>query len=64
MGKNWIHLQDGTGTAGSNDLVVSTVATASVGDTVLVRGTVVLHKTLAFGMQRDLTIENAEVTVE
>jgi hypothetical protein len=42
MGKNWLHLQDGSGTAkdGSNDVLVTTTELAKVGDVVQVRGTV------------------------
>lgn len=41
MGKNWIHLRDGSGSAsdGSNDLVVTTQDSAAVGDVVTVKGT-------------------------
>ena len=28
MGKNWLHLQDGTGAAGANDMLVTSAATA------------------------------------
>ncbi len=29
MGKNWIHVQDGTGADGTKDLTVTTIATAN-----------------------------------
>lgn len=64
MGKNWIHLQDGTGEPGSNDLTVTTDATASVGDTVLVRGKVGLNKDIGAGYRFDVLIEDAAVTVK
>jgi len=32
IGKNWLHLQDGTGKTGSDDITVTTKQTASVGD--------------------------------
>ncbi len=39
MGKNWIHLRDGTGTAGKdNDVTVTTQDPAAKGDVVLVQG--------------------------
>jgi hypothetical protein len=63
MGKNWIHIQDGTGEPGSNDLTVTTDATASVGDTVLVRGKVGLDKDMGAGYRYDILIEDAAVTV-
>jgi hypothetical protein len=64
MGKNWLHLQDGTGNAGSNDLTVSTSAAAAVGSTVLVRGKLGTDKDLGFGYHYDLIIEDAAVTIE
>lgn len=64
MGKNWIHLKDGTGTAGSNDLAVTTKGNAKLGDTLLVRGTVVTDKDFGYGYKYPVIIEDAEVTVE
>lgn len=65
MGKNWLHVRDGSGAEGSNDLTVTTVGTAPmVGDTVLVNGTVVLNKDFGMGYTYDVLIEDAEVTVE
>lgn len=64
MGKNWIHLRDGTGADGTNDLTVTTQATAAVGDTVLVRGAPTLDKDFGFGYHYDLILEDAQVTVE
>jgi hypothetical protein len=64
MGKNWIHLRDGTGVAGANDLTVTTDAIAEVGDTVLVRGTVVADRDFGFGYRYSLIIEDAEVGIE
>ncbi len=42
MGKNWVHLRDGTGSAsdGSNDLVITTKGTAKTGEIVTARGVV------------------------
>jgi hypothetical protein len=64
MGKNWIHLQDGSGDAGSNDLTVTTSAAAQKGDTVTVSGTLVIDKDFGYGYAYDVIIEDAEVTVE
>ncbi len=64
MGKNWIHVQDGTGSTGTNDLTVSTSATAAVGDTVLVRGKLGADKDLGAGYHYDVIIEDAAVAVE
>jgi hypothetical protein len=64
MGKNWLHLRDGSGEEGSNDLTINTQAEAKVGDTVLVRGVVVLNKDFGFGYKYDVLIEDAALTRE
>jgi len=64
MGKNWVHVQDGTGQAGSNDLTVTTADSASVGDTVLVTGKITLKKDFGMGYKYDLIIEDGKVKVE
>jgi hypothetical protein len=64
MGKNWFHIRDGTGAAGSNDLTVTSDATAQVGDTLLVRGIVATDKDFGSGYKYELIVEDAEITVE
>lgn len=64
MGKNWIHLNDGTVKEGGEDLTITTKAKAKVGDTVLVRGVVVTEKDLGSGYYYAVIIEDAQVTVE
>ena len=64
MGKNWIHLEDGTGAADAKDLTVTTKADAKVGDTVLVTGKVTLDKDFGYGYKYGLILEDAQVTVE
>ena len=66
LGKNWLHLQDGSGdsAAKTNDLTVTTAETVKVGDTVLVTGKLVVNKDFGFGYQYDVMIEEASVTVE
>jgi hypothetical protein len=66
MGKNWIHLQDGSGdaAAGTNDLTVTTDITANIGDTLLVSGVVTLDKDFGYGYKYNVIIEDAKVTVE
>ncbi len=39
MKKNWVHLQDGTGETGSNDLVLTSDDLPKVGDVVTASGT-------------------------
>ena len=65
MNKNWLHVRDGSGAEGTNDLTVTTAGTVpSVGDTVLVTGTVALNKDFGMGYSYDVIVEDAEVTVE
>jgi len=64
MGKNWMHVRDGTGDAGTNDVSVATTATAAVGNMVLVRGKLTTDKDLGFGYHYDIIIEDATVAVE
>ncbi|MBW1824581.1 MAG: tetratricopeptide repeat protein [Deltaproteobacteria bacterium] len=64
MGKNWIHLRDGTGGNGTNDLTITTSAKATLGDIVVVSGIVVANKDFGYGYKYDIIIEDAIVTVE
>jgi hypothetical protein len=65
MGKNWLHIRDGSGAEGTNNLTVTTVEVLpNVGDTVLVSGAVQLNKDFGMGYQYDIIIEDADVTVE
>lgn len=65
MGKTWIHVRDGSGADGTNDLTVTTTtASPNVGDTVLVTGPVSLNKDFGMGYQYDVIVEDAQVTVE
>lgn len=64
MGKNWLHLRDGTGSGadGSNDVLVVTGNTANVGDVVLVSGMVRTDRNLGSGYSYKVLIEEAKVT--
>jgi hypothetical protein len=65
MGKNWLHVRDGSGADGTNDLTVTTAgAIPNVGDTVVVTGPVVLNKDFGMGYTYEVLIEDAQVTVE
>lgn len=61
MGKNWFHIQDGSGNQkdGNNDLVVTSNDMAAVGDVVTVSG--ILHKDKDFGSgyRYDVIVEQA-----
>lgn len=64
MSRNWIHIQDGTGAAGSNDLLVTTNDKAKVGDTILITGTLAKDKDFGHNYKYAVLVENAKVTVE
>jgi hypothetical protein len=64
MGKNWIHIMDGTGEEGMNDLTVTTDAQVQLGDLVLVRGVLNTDQDFGFGYAYEILVENAHVEVE
>ena len=64
LGRNWIHIQDGTGEEGSNDLTVTTKAEVNLGDLILVTGTLSLNKDFGAGYVYPLILEQASVTIE
>jgi hypothetical protein len=63
MGKNWLHLRDGSGSAadGSNDILVTTRDTAALGDIVSIKGTVRTDVNLGSGYTYAVLIEDAAV---
>ncbi|UCG14196.1 MAG: nucleotide-binding protein [Deltaproteobacteria bacterium] len=64
MGKNWLHLQDGSGSEGTNDLTITTNAMAKVGDLVLVSGKVTVNRDFGYGYSYEVLLEDAKITVE
>ncbi len=64
MGKNWLHIRDGSGGDGSNDLTVTTATPVKRGDTVLVVGKVSTDRDFGGGYQYSVIIEDAKVTVD
>jgi hypothetical protein len=61
MKKNWIHIQDGSGSSKNYDLVVTSDQTANVGDIITVKGTLSLDKNFGAGYFFPVIIENAEL---
>jgi hypothetical protein len=64
MGRNFLHLQDGTGSeaAGNNDLTVTSNDTAEAGDEVTILGVVVLDHDFGSGYRYPLMVEEAVIT--
>lgn len=63
MGRNWLHIQDGSGNQkdGSNDLVVTSKDLAAVGDIVTVSGTLRKDKDFGSGYKYDVIVEQANI---
>ena len=66
LGTNWLHIQDGSGSAAdaSNDLTVTSATQVAVGDTVVVTGNVVLDKDFGAGYSYPVLVEDASLTIE
>ncbi len=63
MGKNWLHLQDGSGDEAKrdNDITVTTMDNVTKGQTVTVRGTVKTSKDFGAGYKYAIIVEEAKV---
>lgn len=61
MGKNWIHLQDGTGSAAdnTNDILVTSRSQTKIGDVVTAKGIVRTNKDFGAGYAYKVLIEEA-----
>jgi hypothetical protein len=63
MGKNWIHLRDGSGSVadGTNDILVTTTQEAKAGDVLAVKGIVRTDKDFGSGYSYKVLIEEASL---
>jgi hypothetical protein len=64
LDRNWLHLQDGSGSAAdhTHDLTVTTAAEVTVGDIVTVSGVLAVGKDFGAGYAYDAILEEATVT--
>lgn len=63
MGKNWVHLRDGTGAAGKdNDLTITTGDRTAVGEVVVVKGTLRVDKDFGAGYAYPVIVEDAKIS--
>ena len=63
MGRNWLHIRDGSGTAGKdNDLTITTAEKAAVGDVVVVKGVVRIDKDFGAGYSYPVIVEDAKLS--
>jgi len=58
MGKNWVHIQDGTTEGGNFDLTITTQADVKVGDEVTFKGKLTLNKDFGAGYVYDVIMED------
>ena len=59
LGKNWIHIQDGTEYGEGFDLTITTDIAAQVGETVTFEGKIALDKDFGYGYAYDVIMEDA-----
>ncbi len=65
LGKNWLHIQDGTGAPGSNDITVTSIdGFAAVGSLVIIEGTLALDRDFGAGYTYAVIVEEAKVTID
>ena len=66
MGKNWIHLQDGSGDAakGTHDITVTSADAAVLGATITITGIVRTNKDFGAGYSYALIVEDAKVAAK
>ena len=61
MGKNWIHLQDGTASSGQYDLTITSDEEVSVGDIITIKGELILDKDFGSGYFYNIIVENGKM---
>ncbi|MFC1749904.1 hypothetical protein ACFL2V_13980 [Pseudomonadota bacterium] len=61
MGKNFLHVQDGSGGPNSNDLTVTSQQTAQKGDKVEIEALVTLNRDFGAGYNYPLILEEAKI---
>jgi hypothetical protein len=64
MNRNWIHLQDGTGSQGNFDLMVTSSDDVKVGQVVVAEGKVAANKDFGSGYSYSVLLEDAKVNPE
>ncbi len=64
MNRNWIHIHDGTGKSGSEDLLITSGQSANKGDQIVAEGIVTVDKDFGAGYSYGVLLENAQITIE
>jgi hypothetical protein len=63
MGKNWVHIQDGTDYQGEFDLTITTGLTFTVGEIIIFQGKISLDKDFGYGYFYKILMEDGEKTL-
>lgn len=61
MGKNWVHIQDGTKDGEHFDLTITTLDKVAVDDIVTFEGTITLNKDFGYGYAYEVIMEEAKL---
>jgi hypothetical protein len=61
MGRNWVHLQDGTESNSTFDLTITTAAQVKIGEIVTFRGKIALNKDFGYGYSYEIIMEDAQL---
>ena len=62
MNRNFLHIQDGTGKQGTNDLTVTSQETAEIGEEVVVTGKLAVDKDFGAGYTYPILLEEAKIS--
>jgi hypothetical protein len=64
LNKNWVHLQDGSGSSakGTHDILVTTTDSIGVGDIVVAKGTVRTDVTIGAGYAYEVLVDGAKLS--
>jgi len=66
MGRNWVHIQDGSGKAdaGTHDLTITTDSVVAVGDVITATGTLAVDKDFGAGYTYQVIVEGASIKAQ
>lgn len=61
MGRNWVHIQDGTGNNNDFDLMITTPDSVKMGDVIVVEGTVEINQDFGAGYSYQVMLSNGKI---
>jgi DNA/RNA endonuclease YhcR with UshA esterase domain len=64
MGRNFLHIQDGSGDATTGDLTITSQQTAKLGDQISISGVAAVNRDFGSGYLYPLLIEDATITAK